>query len=111
NRLLLGNLPLDANEDELADLFEENVGGVSFARCVKDQATGMGKGFAFVVFKAIPLFSTPCIGSDWSPVSKEGAPNYESDEEGQGCGEFISSLVNLSVNLISVTANLPKSPA
>lgn len=46
-----GNLPLDANEDELADLFEENVGGVSFVRCVKDQTTGMGKGFAFVVFK------------------------------------------------------------
>ncbi|EYC19464.1 hypothetical protein Y032_0024g1094 [Ancylostoma ceylanicum] len=56
--VFVGNLPLDANEDELADLFEENVGGVSFVRCVKDQTTGMGKGFAFVVFKSassVPL--------------------------------------------------------
>ncbi|CAJ0603568.1 unnamed protein product [Cylicocyclus nassatus] len=56
--VFVGNLPLDANEDELAELFEENVGGVSFARCVKDQAIGMGKGFAFVVFKSpssVPL--------------------------------------------------------
>ncbi|ETN87017.1 hypothetical protein NECAME_05738, partial [Necator americanus] len=52
------NLPLDANEDELANLFEENVGGVSLVRCVKDQATGMGKGFGFVVFNSassVPL--------------------------------------------------------
>ncbi|KIH47101.1 hypothetical protein ANCDUO_22842 [Ancylostoma duodenale] len=56
--VFVGNLPLDANEDELADLFEENVGGVSFVRCVKDQTTGMGKGFAFVVFESassVPL--------------------------------------------------------
>ncbi|KAL6737525.1 hypothetical protein Aduo_011159 [Ancylostoma duodenale] len=56
--VVVSNLPLDANEDELADLFEENVGGVSFVRCVKDQTTGMGKGFAFVVFESassVPL--------------------------------------------------------
>ncbi|KAK6751942.1 hypothetical protein RB195_003387 [Necator americanus] len=56
--VFVGNLPLDANEDELANLFEENVGGVSLVRCVKDQATGMGKGFGFVVFNSassVPL--------------------------------------------------------
>ncbi|VDM51996.1 unnamed protein product, partial [Angiostrongylus costaricensis] len=50
--VFVGNIPLDANEDDLANLFEENIGDVSFVRCVKDQSTGMGKGFAFVVFKS-----------------------------------------------------------
>lgn len=50
--VFVGNIPLDANEDDLANLFEENIGDVSFVRCVKDQLTGMGKGFAFVVFKS-----------------------------------------------------------
>ncbi|WKY08358.1 hypothetical protein Q1695_007687 [Nippostrongylus brasiliensis] len=56
--VFVGNLPLDVQDDELAEFFEENVGGVSFVRCVKDAATGMGKGFAFVVFKStssVPL--------------------------------------------------------
>lgn len=49
--IFLGNVPFDANEDTLADHFEKHVGNVSFARIVRDAATGIGKGFAFIVFK------------------------------------------------------------
>nr|CDJ98378.1 RNA recognition motif domain containing protein [Haemonchus contortus] len=48
----VGNLPLDVKDDELAEFFEENVGGVSFVRCVRDSSSGMGKGIGFVVFKS-----------------------------------------------------------
>uniref|UniRef100_A0A1I7XI92 RRM domain-containing protein n=1 Tax=Heterorhabditis bacteriophora TaxID=37862 RepID=A0A1I7XI92_HETBA len=48
----LGNIPFDTKEDDLANFFEEHVGSVLFVRCVKDQETGMGKGFAFVIFKS-----------------------------------------------------------
>ncbi|KAK6052434.1 hypothetical protein COOONC_10060 [Cooperia oncophora] len=51
--VFVGNLPLDVKDDELAEFFEENVGGVSFVRCIRDSSSGMGKGIAFVVFKKV----------------------------------------------------------
>ncbi|KJH48927.1 hypothetical protein DICVIV_04956 [Dictyocaulus viviparus] len=50
--VFIGNIPLNTKEDELADFFEEAVGDVDFVRCVRDHSTGMGKGFAFVIFKS-----------------------------------------------------------
>jgi RNA recognition motif-containing protein len=44
--MLIGNLPLDASEEELSDLFS-TVGKVSEVKILKDKE-GRGRGFAFV---------------------------------------------------------------
>ncbi|KAK6045828.1 hypothetical protein COOONC_16667, partial [Cooperia oncophora] len=63
NLTVFGNLPLDVKDDELAEFFEENVGGVSFVRCIRDSSSGMGKGIAFVVFKVSSSFRDCYIDS------------------------------------------------
>lgn len=44
--MLVGNLPLDANENDLSDFFS-TVGRVSEVRILKDK-NGRGRGFAFI---------------------------------------------------------------
>lgn len=47
NQLLIGNLPLNASEDSLEELFSE-AGQVRSVSLTIDKATGKNKGFAFV---------------------------------------------------------------
>ena len=47
NRLYVGNLPYDTNEDDLTNLFS-GAGTVSSVNVVRDRETGRARGFAFV---------------------------------------------------------------
>src|SRR5262245_42764650 len=47
NKLYVGNLPYDVNEEDLTDLFAK-AGKVSTVSVVRDRETGRGRGFAFV---------------------------------------------------------------
>lgn len=47
--VFVGNLPIDVTEEEVRKFFE-SVGQIDGVRVVRDQATGIGKGFGFVVF-------------------------------------------------------------
>lgn len=46
-KLYVGNLPYEAGENDLHELFAR-VGGVESVSVMRDQATGRGRGFAFV---------------------------------------------------------------
>ncbi|SPR00053.1 RING-type domain-containing protein [Plasmodiophora brassicae] len=48
--VFVGNLPFDIAEDELFDLFSV-CGPIEFVRCIRDRASNVGKGFAFVQMK------------------------------------------------------------
>nr|XP_023018728.1 RNA-binding protein 34 [Leptinotarsa decemlineata] len=48
--IFVGNLPFNAEEEELWKLFE-TCGPISHVRIVRDSRTGMGKGFAYINFK------------------------------------------------------------
>jgi nucleolar protein 12 len=56
--VFLGNLPLDVEEEEIITLFNEAdhlpqvQGEVDAVRVVHDKATGLGKGFGYVLFKS-----------------------------------------------------------
>ncbi|KHN71602.1 RNA-binding protein 34 [Toxocara canis] len=55
--VFIGNVPFDAQEDNLYTHFEK-CGDVNLVRIVRDRNTGIGKGFAFVSFKdsaAVPI--------------------------------------------------------
>ena len=47
NRLYVGNLPYSTTEDDLKEIFGQ-VGNVTSARGITDQASGRSKGFGFV---------------------------------------------------------------
>ena len=47
NKLYVGNLPYDTNEDDLTTLFAE-AGTVSTVNVMRDRETGRARGFAFV---------------------------------------------------------------
>ena len=47
NKLYVGNLPYDVNEEDLTELFAK-AGKVSTVSVVRDRDTGRGRGFAFV---------------------------------------------------------------
>lgn len=47
--VFVGNLRFDCRDDDLINHFEK-VGNVNYVRIVRDRATGLGKGFGFVVF-------------------------------------------------------------
>src|SRR6266853_140540 len=47
NKLYVGNLPYDTNEDDLTALFAK-AGTVSTVNVVRDRETGRARGFAFV---------------------------------------------------------------
>lgn len=47
--IFVGNLRFDLRDDELINHFKK-VGEVNYVRIVRDRATGLGKGFGFVVF-------------------------------------------------------------
>lgn len=47
--VFVGNLRFDVRDDDLINHFNR-IGAVNYVRIVRDRATGMGKGFAFVVF-------------------------------------------------------------
>jgi cold-inducible RNA-binding protein len=47
NKLYVGNLPYDVNEDDLTELFSK-AGKVSTVSVMRDRETGRGRGFAFV---------------------------------------------------------------
>jgi len=47
NKLYVGNLPYDTNEDDLTALFAE-AGTVSTVNVMRDRETGRARGFAFV---------------------------------------------------------------
>lgn len=47
NRLYVGNLPYQATDEELTELFSR-VGAVDNVRVMRDLATGRARGFAFV---------------------------------------------------------------
>lgn len=48
--VFVGNLPFDAKDDEVYTYFEK-CGPIDGVRIVRDQVTGLGKGFGFVCFK------------------------------------------------------------
>ena len=47
NKLYVGNLPYETNEDDLTELFAK-AGTVSTVNVVRDRETGRARGFAFV---------------------------------------------------------------
>jgi RNA recognition motif-containing protein len=47
-RLYVGNLPFDANEEDLRGLFEKDGRQVSEVKIITDRDTGRPRGFAFV---------------------------------------------------------------
>ena len=47
NKLFVGGLPYEVNEDQLRELFSAH-GTVESAKVITDRATGMSKGFGFV---------------------------------------------------------------
>jgi RNA recognition motif-containing protein len=47
NKLYVGNLPYDTNEDDLTALFTQ-AGAVSTVNVMRDRETGRARGFAFV---------------------------------------------------------------
>ncbi|KAF6004035.1 hypothetical protein F1559_000493 [Cyanidiococcus yangmingshanensis] len=47
--IFLGNVPFDANEEEIRNLFSD-CGPITNVRIVRDSQTSMGKGFAYVTF-------------------------------------------------------------
>lgn len=49
--IFVGNLPFVTTDDELYDFFQE-CGDIEAVRVVRDTQTGVGKGFAFVLFKS-----------------------------------------------------------
>ena len=66
--VFVGNLRFDLRDDALINHFKK-VGPVNYVRIVRDSATGMGKGFGFVVFedrasvkKALELNDTNFMG-------------------------------------------------
>ena len=46
-KLFVGNLPFTTGEAELQEMFEQ-AGAIESVRVMRDQATGRGRGFAFV---------------------------------------------------------------
>ena len=48
--IFVGNLPFVTKDDELHEFFQE-CGDIEAVRVVRDTKTGLGKGFAFVLFK------------------------------------------------------------
>jgi len=52
DRLYVGNLPYQVNEDELADFFNQ-AGKVSEVKIIMDQNTGRPKGFGFVTMCSV----------------------------------------------------------
>ncbi|CAF1524904.1 unnamed protein product [Adineta steineri] len=48
--IFIGNLPFDANDDDVWKAFEE-CGEIDNVRLVRDRATSVGKGFGYVLFK------------------------------------------------------------
>lgn len=49
NKLFVGNLSWDTNDDSLRDFFSE-MGNVVSAQVIKDRNTGRSRGFGFVEF-------------------------------------------------------------
>ncbi|CAF1376100.1 unnamed protein product [Rotaria magnacalcarata] len=48
--IFIGNLPFDANDDDVWKVFEE-CGEIDSVRLVRDRATSVGKGFGYVLFQ------------------------------------------------------------
>ncbi|CAF1011981.1 unnamed protein product [Rotaria sordida] len=48
--IFIGNLPFDANDDDVWKVFEE-CGEIENVRLVRDSATSVGKGFGYVLFR------------------------------------------------------------
>ena len=48
--LFVGNLPFNLEEEELREHFEE-FGTIESVRLIRDKATGVGKGFGYVLFE------------------------------------------------------------
>lgn len=49
NKLFVGNLPFNCNENDLQDVFEQ-FGEIEEIRVITDRDTGRSRGFAFVTF-------------------------------------------------------------
>uniref|UniRef100_F1KYQ3 RNA-binding protein 34 n=1 Tax=Ascaris suum TaxID=6253 RepID=F1KYQ3_ASCSU len=64
--VFIGNVPFGTQEDDLCAHFEK-CGDVDFVRIVRDRATGIGKGIAFVAFKetAVIPIALKMDGSDF----------------------------------------------
>jgi len=63
-KLYVGNLPFDASEEDLKELFAQ-AGGVTSVTLIKDKFSGRSKGFGFIEMadqealqKAITMFNT-----------------------------------------------------
>jgi len=48
--IFIGNLPFDANDDDVWKAFEE-CGEIESVRLIRDSATSVGKGFGYVLFQ------------------------------------------------------------
>ncbi|GAM27117.1 hypothetical protein SAMD00019534_102920 [Acytostelium subglobosum LB1] len=51
NTVFVGGIPFELENEELHNVFEETIGDVENVRIIRDKHTGMGKGFAYVLFK------------------------------------------------------------
>jgi len=49
--VFVGNLPFDATEEKLRKVFEQCGSSISYVRLIRDELTGMGKGFGYVCFE------------------------------------------------------------
>uniref|UniRef100_A0A915A9D1 RRM domain-containing protein n=1 Tax=Parascaris univalens TaxID=6257 RepID=A0A915A9D1_PARUN len=64
--VFIGNVPFGTHDDDLCTHFEK-CGDIDFVRIVRDRATGVGKGIAFVAFKetAVIPIALKMDGSDF----------------------------------------------
>ena len=91
NKLYVGNLPYDTNEDDLTALFAQ-AGTVSTVNVMRDRETGRARGFAFVEMQneedaqaAIQKFNGQDLGGR-ALVVNEARPKPEFAGAGGGGG-------------------------
>ncbi|MBI2845801.1 MAG: RNA-binding protein [Chloroflexi bacterium] len=100
SKLYVGNLPYEATEEELRELFSQ-AGGVRSVSIITDRNTGRSKGFAFVEMetraeaqKAISSINGHTLGdrqirvSEARPREERGGGGYGSRGGGYGGGGY-----------------------
>eukprot|EP00547_Thalassionema_nitzschioides_P003979 CAMPEP_0194204252 /NCGR_PEP_ID=MMETSP0156-20130528/3836_1 /TAXON_ID=33649 /ORGANISM="Thalassionema nitzschioides, Strain L26-B" /LENGTH=240 /DNA_ID=CAMNT_0038930227 /DNA_START=131 /DNA_END=853 /DNA_ORIENTATION=- len=63
NKVFVGGIPFDSNENDLIDFFKENLGSsrnIVSIKIIRDWKTGKSKGYGFVLF-CDPMFATTAM--------------------------------------------------
>ena len=60
--VFVGNLPFDVQDEDLYTHFAR-CGDIEFVRVVRDKKTNIGKGFGYVQFKVVVLWTWLTVGT------------------------------------------------